>query len=64
MKDQVSIPGRGGNFFSYPQRPDLGRIRHPSNGYWGVDNSHPSSAEVKNEWSYTPPPPPSSSRAA
>jgi len=61
-----SIPGRGWEYFSSP--PRLDRLWGPpsllSNGYqgffpWGVtrpgretDNLPPSSAEVKNAWSY------------
>jgi hypothetical protein len=66
-----SSPGRGSEFFSSPPRPD--RLWGPpillSNGYkgffflglrrpgCGALHSSPSSAEVKNAWSYTSTPP-------
>jgi hypothetical protein len=54
------IPGRGWEFFSSPPRPDRfwGPSSFPSNGCQGsfpvgeTDHSSPSSAEVKNAWSY------------
>jgi len=59
-------PGRGKNFFSSPNRPERLQVSlglHFS-GYWGsflgvkwpghkFNHSHGSSAEIKNEWSYT-----------
>jgi len=64
-----SNSGRGRNFLSSPKRPY--RLWYPLsiplNGYWcsfpglkrsgrDVDHSAPSSADVKNEWTFTSPP--------
>jgi hypothetical protein len=71
LKDRGSIPGGGWEFFSSPPRPERlwGRPSLLSNGYLGAlslgkkrpgreaDHSPPSSAEVKNAWSYTSTPP-------
>ena len=67
-RNRGSIPSRSKKFFSYPKLPD--RLRGPFSlifkGYYeqflrGVkrpgreaEHSPPSSAEIKNEWSYTP----------
>jgi len=63
---QGSNPGKGERFFSSPNihPPLYGPLSLPSNEYLGpfpeikrsgreTDHSNPSSAEVKNEWSYT-----------
>jgi hypothetical protein len=71
LNDRCSIPCRGnyGIFFSPPRSDQL--YCPPSlisNGYWGLfsgikrpkheaDNSHPSTVEVKNAWSYNSIPP-------
>ena len=65
-----SNPGKEKGFFLNPERPDRlwGTPTFLLNGSRGsfpglkrtgrdVDNSSPSSAEVKNEWSYTSTPP-------
>ena len=59
-------------FFSKPLRPPLVPTQPPIKGHRNslpevkrlgreVDHLNPSSAEVKNEWSYTPTPPPPTS---
>jgi hypothetical protein len=67
--DRGSNSGRGWEFSSSPQRPDLlwGLTSLLSNEYWGLlgykamgregDRSFPSRAEVGNVWSYTSTPP-------
>jgi hypothetical protein len=70
LDDRGSIPGRGWEFFSSPPRPDRfwGSPSLLSNWYRDLtsgvkrpgreaDHSSPSSAKVKNAWSYTSIPP-------
>jgi hypothetical protein len=66
---QVSNPGRGKSFFSFPKHP--GQLRSPPSilfcGYQGrfsgskkvvaLSSTSPHSAEVKTGWSYTSVPP-------
>jgi hypothetical protein len=65
-----SIPDRGKILFSPSKRPDWrwgrrNRLSNECRGFFGgekrpvreVDHSRPSSAVLKNEWSYTSPPP-------
>jgi hypothetical protein len=59
LNDQCSLPGRGsdGTFFLLPLRVQTGSGAHPTSYPMDTgseaDCASPSSAEVKNVWSYT-----------
>jgi hypothetical protein len=64
VDDRGSVPGKDSFLFATVSRPSMGPTQPPSQWVLGAkppgceaDHSSPSSAEVKNAWSYTSIPP-------